>query len=88
MPGPARRFVVTYLQAQTGRATSLPPERGMGDADEVPMDEPRTCPNCGEPVGVTDTVCSNCGTSLAGGWRRGFAAHGVRLESPFAHAPK
>jgi predicted amidophosphoribosyltransferase len=30
-------------------------------------DEQRTCPNCGEPVGDTDTVCPNCGESLVGG---------------------
>jgi predicted amidophosphoribosyltransferase len=31
------------------------------------MDEKSTCPNCGEPVGDTDTVCPNCGESLVGG---------------------
>jgi hypothetical protein len=31
------------------------------------VDEERTCPNCGEPVGDTDTVCPHCGETLVGG---------------------
>ncbi len=31
------------------------------------MDEARTCPSCGEPVGDTDTVCPHCGETLVGG---------------------
>jgi predicted RNA-binding Zn-ribbon protein involved in translation (DUF1610 family) len=31
------------------------------------MDEQRSCPSCGEPVGDTDTVCPHCGETLVGG---------------------
>jgi predicted amidophosphoribosyltransferase len=31
------------------------------------MDEARTCPNCGEAVGDTDTICPHCGEPLVGG---------------------
>ncbi|MGH2402552.1 MAG: zinc ribbon domain-containing protein [Candidatus Limnocylindria bacterium] len=31
------------------------------------MDEQRTCPSCGEPVGDTDTICPHCGETLVGG---------------------
>lgn len=33
----------------------------------VLMEEQRTCPNCGEPIGDTDTVCTHCGEPLVGG---------------------
>jgi hypothetical protein len=39
----------------------------MLDAVEMDMDEQRVCPNCGEPVGDTDTVCPHCGETLVGG---------------------
>ena len=28
------------------------------------MNEQRTCPSCGEPVGDTDTTCPNCAAEL------------------------
>jgi hypothetical protein len=31
------------------------------------MDEQRASPNCGEPIGDTDTICPSCGESLVGG---------------------
>ena len=31
------------------------------------MDEERSCPNCGEPIGDSDTVCPHCGEPLIGG---------------------
>jgi predicted amidophosphoribosyltransferase len=31
------------------------------------MDEERTCPNCGEAIGDTDTICPHCGEPLVGG---------------------
>ncbi len=31
------------------------------------MDEQRSCPNCSEPIGDTDTVCPHCGEPLVGG---------------------
>ncbi|MCA1570642.1 MAG: zinc ribbon domain-containing protein [Chloroflexi bacterium] len=31
------------------------------------MDEQRSCPNCGEPIGDTDTICPSCGETLVGG---------------------
>ena len=39
----------------------------MLGAVSTPMDEQRTCPSCGEPVGDTDPVCPNCGETLVGG---------------------
>jgi hypothetical protein len=31
------------------------------------MDHRRNCPNYGEPIGDTDTICPSCGESLVGG---------------------
>ncbi|MGH2428075.1 MAG: zinc ribbon domain-containing protein [Candidatus Limnocylindria bacterium] len=31
------------------------------------MDEQRQCPECGEPITDSDTVCPHCGASLVGG---------------------
>jgi hypothetical protein len=46
----------------------MPPSvRGTLDAVQGAMDEQRKCPNCGEPIGDTDTVCPHCGESLVGG---------------------
>ncbi|MFN2419455.1 MAG: zinc ribbon domain-containing protein [Candidatus Limnocylindria bacterium] len=39
----------------------------MTDAVRRDMDEQRSCPNCGEPIGDTDTICPSCGETLVGG---------------------
>jgi predicted amidophosphoribosyltransferase len=48
-----------------GRAAGPAPTRA-GQRVTI-VDEQRTCPSCGEPVGDTDTICPNCGESLVGG---------------------
>ena len=47
----------------------MPPEEGHGAADaaRAGVVEQDRCPECGEPIGDTDTICPNCGASLVGG---------------------
>jgi predicted amidophosphoribosyltransferase len=37
------------------------------DERNDPPTEQRTCPECQEPIGDTDTICPHCGATLVGG---------------------
>ena len=52
-------LIGAWLGGMMASSRRVRPTAGVG--------EQRSCPNCGEPVGDTDTVCPHCGESLVGG---------------------